>query len=65
MKKFGVKEYGNKDGFKVICNKCGREADITPIHYYKGLDNNLWKINLEIRCTCGNRYGATIHDETD
>lgn len=32
MYQFGSNEYGNKDGFKVICNKCGREARIVPIH---------------------------------
>lgn len=26
MRAFGTEEYGNSDGFKIICNKCGREA---------------------------------------
>lgn len=63
MKVFGAEEYGSKDGFRVICNRCGREADIVPIHHYEGTENNLRRITLEIRCTCGNRYGATIHNE--
>ena len=62
MKAFGTEEYGNKDGFKVVCNKCGKEAQIVPIHHYKAGENvQLEKITLELRCTCGNRYGATIH----
>lgn len=62
MREFGTEEYGNKDGFKIICNKCGKEARLVPAHYYKGI-KNLDKITLEIRCVCGNRYGATIHKE--
>lgn len=61
MKAFGTKEYGNNDGFKIICNKCGREAQIVPTHHYNGIEK-LEKITLEFRCVCGNRYGATIHD---
>lgn len=60
MYQFGSNEYGNKDDFKVICNKCGREARIVPIHRH---DNEKLKITLEIRCVCGNKYGATIHEE--
>ena len=61
MKAFGTEEYGNTDGFKIICNKCGREAQIAPPHHYKGIEK-LEKITLEFRCVCGNRYGAIIHD---
>lgn len=63
MNVFGTEEYGNKDGFKVVCCRCGKEARIVPVHYY---DDGcatlvLKKITLELRCTCGNKYGATIH----
>lgn len=59
MQAFGTEEYGNKDGFKIVCNRCGKQARIVPIHYYN--DNRLEKIDLEMRCTCLNKYGATIH----
>ena len=59
MRVFGVEEYGNSDGFKIICNKCGREARIIPIHHYKEA-GKLEKITIEFRCICGNKYGATI-----
>lgn len=62
MEEFGTEEYGNSDGFKIICNKCGKEAWLVPTHHYKEV-GNLEKITLEIRCVCGNRYGATIHKE--
>ncbi len=61
MMKFGTDEYGNKDGFKVICQNCGKEARIVPIHYRNRTNEKLEKIILEIRCPCGNKYGATIH----
>lgn len=61
MRAFGTEEYGNSDGFKIICNKCWREARIIPIHHYKEV-RKLEKITLEFRCICGNKYGATIHD---
>ena len=62
MKQFGTKEYGNKDGFQIICNKCGQEGWVTPCHYYENNDyKNPTKITLEFRCKCGNRYGAIIH----
>lgn len=35
MKAFGTNGYGNKDGFKVICCKCGKETWLVPTHYYK------------------------------
>jgi len=60
MRAFGTEEYGNKDGFKVICSRCGKEARLVPIHHYKE-DYQNPKITLELRCTCGNKYGATIH----
>ena len=63
MQVFGIDEYGNKEGFKVICSQCGKEARIVPIHYYKdGEYKHPEKITLELRCTCGNKYGATIHN---
>lgn len=62
MRKFGTEEYGNIEGFKVICCLCGNEADIVPTHYYKdGEYEKPMKITLELRCSCGNKYGATIH----
>lgn len=60
MRAFGIEEYGNSDGFKIICNKCGREARIIPTHHYNEVVE-LEKITLEFRCICGNKYGATIH----
>ena len=33
MRSFGTDEYGNKNGFKVICQRCGREAQVIPTHY--------------------------------
>lgn len=60
MQTFGTEEYGNKDGFKIVCCNCGREARLIPTHFY-GDDLDLKKITLEIRCICGNKYGATIH----
>lgn len=61
MKEFGTNEFGYKDGFKIVCNKCGKEGWLVPIHIYND-DLTLDRIELEIRCNCGNRYGATIHD---
>lgn len=64
MQTFGTEEYGNKDGFKVICCSCGKEARLVPTHFYDNktpTDFDLKKITLEVRCTCGNKYGATIH----
>lgn len=61
MRAFGTEEYGNSDGFNIICNKCGREAQIVPTHHYKEV-GKLEKITLEFRCICGNKYGATIHE---
>ena len=61
MKRFGTEEYGDKDGFKIICSKCGKEAWIVPTHHYKDI-KSLDKITLELKCICGNRYGATIHN---
>ena len=62
MREFGTEEYGNKDGFKIICNKCGKEAWAVPIHHYT-YGGSLEEVTLEFRCVCGNRYGATIHKE--
>lgn len=62
MQSFGTEEYGNKDGFKVVCCTCGKAARIVPTHYYDDGDyKNPGKITLEIRCVCGNKFGATIH----
>lgn len=64
MQSFGTEEYGNKDGFTIVCNKCGKEARIVPIHHYDNDDyKNPLKITLELRCVCGNKYGATIHNK--
>lgn len=35
MQSFGTKEYGNKDGFKIMCCNCGKDARIVPTHYYE------------------------------
>ena len=48
MREFGTDAYGNKDGFKVICNKCGKEARIVPTHHYEEV-GKLDKITLELR----------------
>ena len=62
MQSFGTEEYGNKDGFKVICCQCGKEARLVPTHHYKdGEYKHPEKITLELRCACGNKFGATIH----
>lgn len=64
MRAFGTEEYGNKDGFKIICCKCGKEGWLVPTHHImkQSKDSSL-KITLEFRCVCGNRFGATIHEE--
>lgn len=62
MESFGSREYGNKDGFKIICCNCGKEARLVPNHHYKnGEYEHPEKITLEVRCVCGNKFGATIH----
>lgn len=62
MRAFGTDKYGNEEGFKIICNLCGREARLVPIHHYENGDyQNVKKITLEIRCICENKCGATIH----
>lgn len=62
MQSFGTEEYGNKDGFSLRCNKCGKEGKIVPMSYYSDEEyKHPNKITLELRCTCGNRFGATIH----
>lgn len=60
MKPFGTNEYGNENGFKIICNCCGKEGWIVPTHQH---DKNKLKITLEFRCGCGNRFGSTIHEQ--
>lgn len=37
MQSFGTKEYGNKDGFKIMCCNCGKDVRIVPTHYYEGI----------------------------
>ena len=59
MQQFGTNEHGNRDSFKIICQKCGKEGRIVATHHIK--DNLVEKITVEVRCTCGNRYSATIH----
>ena len=62
MQAFGTEEYGNKNGFKIMCCQCGREVRLIPTHHYKACEGkNPEKITLELRCVCGNKYGATIH----
>lgn len=62
IKEFGTEPYGNPNGFKLICCKCGKPAIIVPTHFYETQDTTAPdKITLELRCTCGNKYGATIH----
>lgn len=63
MKQFGTDEYGNKNGFHIICEKCGKSAWCVPIHHsvHHGDEIILKKITFEFRCSCGNEYGATIH----
>lgn len=64
MQSFGTNEYGNKSGFTLKCSKCGKEADIVPVHHYEDGDyKNPVKIVLELRCSCGNKLGATINEK--
>ena len=64
MKQFGVNEYGEKEGFKIVCNHCGKEGWVTRIHHYTdGEYKNPEKITLEFICSCGNKFGATIHSK--
>lgn len=60
MRSFGTDEYGNKNEFKVICQRCGREAQVIPTHHIDVNNRKTIKITLEFRCVCGNEYGATI-----
>lgn len=63
MQKFGTNGYGDKDSFTITCSKCGKEARLVPVHVYEDHDyKNPVKIQLEVRCTCGNKYGADIHN---
>lgn len=49
--------------FYIVCCKCGMEGWIMPIHSYANEDyKNTVKITLELRYSCGNRYGTTIHE---
>lgn len=65
MKQLGTEEWGNRDGFKIVCQNCGREVDIIDTHFFgKYTDyKNPDKITLSIRCICGNEYGACIHSK--
>ena len=59
MKSFGTEEYGNVKGFNIKCNKCGKEdVSIVPVSYIERKETK--KIVIELRCSCGNRYGNTI-----
>jgi hypothetical protein len=60
MKEFGTNEYGNKEGFVVMCTNCGRNAKIVPVSQTNE-KGKVVKIILEISCICGNKYGATIY----
>ena len=59
MREFGTNEYGNKNGFKIVCQHCGKEARIVPISHIND-NHKTEKLVLEIRCVCGNKYGADI-----
>lgn len=60
MRSFGTNEYGDKNSFTIKCNKCGKEAYAIPTHHYT--KNALLMITFDFSCSCGNKYGATIHD---
>jgi protein-arginine kinase activator protein McsA len=60
MREFGTNEYGDKNGFEIKCKRCGNNnARIVPTSFIE--DGKTKKIVLELRCTCGNKYGATIY----
>lgn len=66
MRQFGTEECGDRNGFKLMCCKCGKEADITTTHHYEEQegygDFKVKKITLNFRCySCGNEFDATIH----
>lgn len=64
IEKFGTEEYGNNNDFSVICNKCGKEAWAVPTHHYsESINGKIAKITFEFRCSCGNKFGASIHHE--
>lgn len=58
---FGTNSYGDPNSFTVRCNKCGKDAQIVATHCYKPETLELEEIVLELRCTCLNRFGGTIH----
>lgn len=61
MQPFGIDEYNDRNSFEIKCKKCGRNnARIVPISIIK--NNVTERIVLEIRCICGNIYGATIYE---
>lgn len=61
MKVFGTNEKGDRNSFKLVCCKCGKEADLVPVTTYL---NNQYKfpdiITIELRCRCGNVYTSRI-----
>lgn len=62
FKSFGTEEYGDQENFAIICKNCGRKAWAVPTHHYNDSDNkNPQKITFEFRCSCGKKFGATIH----
>lgn len=64
IQSFGTEDYGSKESFSIMCNKCGKEAWAVPTHHYsESINGKLAKITLEFRCSCGNRLGASIHHE--
>lgn len=62
MENFGTKEYGNKEGFTLKCNKCGKKGRIVPITYYDKDYIHPTEIVIDLRCECGNKFGATIYN---
>jgi hypothetical protein len=62
MKTFGTNEYGDRDGFKIICQDCGQEAWLTINSYYEPIEGTeLLQMTAEFRCSCGNHFGSTIY----
>lgn len=62
MNSFGTDEYGNKNGFKTICQKCGKEAKIKRILHYDE-HKMITKVTIDMKCDCGNLFGATVYSE--
>lgn len=60
LKTFGTEEYGSNT-FSIRCEKCGSTTN-TSLVPVSMIENGITeKMLLEARCTCGNRFGATIY----